>query len=386
MIFKKNMSLSEAAELIRGVSFQRGEGKSTTQTNHLPVIRAGNIQDELNLNEDLIWVPQKNISKKQQIKKNDLIMCTSSGSAEIVGKCARSECDWQGSFGAFCVGIRARQKICDAAYLFYYFRSPIFKNWSRKAGGANIKNIRKSELEEFNIPLPPLPEQKRISAILDKAGAIRRKRQQAIKLADEFLRATFLDMFGDPKAKNPKTQPVELGKIAHIVMGQSPKGDSYNTNGIGVPLLNGPAEFGIKYPKERQWTTEPKKYSKPGDILFCVRGATAGRLNLSDKEYCIGRGLAAIRPKGKISSEFIYKILEFMYQRFQESSDGSTFINISSNILNTLPVPDPSKTEEKQFTSIAKAIDILKNRNETSLKESETCFNSLTQRAFRGEL
>lgn len=75
-----------------------------------------------------------------------------------------------------------------------------------------------------------------------------------------------------------------------------------------------------------------------------------------------------------------------MYQHFQESSDGSTFINIPRNILNTLPVPDPSETEEKQFTSIAKIIEVLKTRNETSLKNSETCFNSLTQRAFRGEL
>ena len=71
------------------------------------------------------------------------------------------------------------------------------------AEGAAQPGVNSSKLKELEIPLPPLPEQKRIAAILDKAAAIRRKRQQAIQLADDFLRAVFLDMFGDP-VTNPK--------------------------------------------------------------------------------------------------------------------------------------------------------------------------------------
>ncbi len=85
-------------------------------------------------------------------------------------------------------------------------------SWTRKSLGANIKNIRKSELEQFKLPLPSLEEQKRIAAILDKADSLRRKRQQALQLADDFLRATFLDLFGDP-VTNPKGWPVKpLGR------------------------------------------------------------------------------------------------------------------------------------------------------------------------------
>jgi type I restriction enzyme S subunit len=92
------------------------------------------------------------------------------------------------------------------------------------------------------------------------------------------------------------TQPQSrLGTQSIIVMGQSPPGESYNKNGIGIPLLNGPTEFGPEHPIEQQWTTHPTQLCQRGDILFCVRGATAGRLNVADKEYCLGRGVAAIR-------------------------------------------------------------------------------------------
>jgi len=75
----------------------------------------------------------------------------------------------------------------------------------------------------------------------------------------------------------------ELGELAEILMGESPKGKTYNTSGDGVPLLNGPAEFGRKFPTAVQWTTAPTRIANPGDILFCVRGNTTGRMNMADR-------------------------------------------------------------------------------------------------------
>lgn len=90
---------------------------------------------------------------------------------------------------------------------------------------------------------------------------------------------------------------IKLSDIAEITMGQSPKSGDCNNEGIGEPLLNGPTEFGEVHPYPTQFTTNMKKASKKGDVLFCVRGSTAGRMNWSDKEYAIGRGIAAISPK-----------------------------------------------------------------------------------------
>jgi len=101
-------------------------------------------------------------------------------------------------------------------------------------------------------------------------------------------------------------------------MGQSPAGDTYNAAGIGIPLLNGPTEFGAVYPTARQWTTSPTKMCRRGDILFCVRGATAGRTNIADKDYCLGRGLAAIRVRqDRFDGRFLHHVVAAGYARFQ---------------------------------------------------------------------
>jgi len=89
-------------------------------------------------------------------------------------------------------------------YFYYYLGSPVVKNQlAARAAGAVVKNLNSEIVRELEIPLPPLKEQKRIAAILGKADSLRRKRQQAIQLADQFLHAVFLDMFGDP-VTNPK--------------------------------------------------------------------------------------------------------------------------------------------------------------------------------------
>ncbi|HBN9475757.1 MULTISPECIES: restriction endonuclease subunit S [Pseudomonas aeruginosa group] len=103
-------------------------------------------------------------------------------------------------------------KTLDTRYLFYFMDKYVERLRELSIGGV-IKYIKLGMLTDAEIPLPPLPEQKRIAAILDKADAIRRKRQQAIQLADDLLRAVFLDMFGDP-VTNPKGWPAaELGSL-----------------------------------------------------------------------------------------------------------------------------------------------------------------------------
>ncbi|ROL60439.1 hypothetical protein D9V86_09390, partial [Bacteroidetes/Chlorobi group bacterium ChocPot_Mid] len=215
---------------------------------------------------------------------------------------------------------------------------------------------------------------------------IRQKRKKALQLCDDYLRSVFLDMFGDP-VSNPKGLPIGiLEDIAIINMGQSPDGRSYNDRGQGIPLLNGPVEFGAKYPVERQWTSQPTKLCKKGDILFCVRGATAGRMNLSDKEYCIGRGLAAISEKKSNYLEYIFFVLRHNYNHFQTTSNGSTFINISKDQINNLKIIIPDKKMIKVFSNVSKKTEELKTKMQTQLEEAENLFASLMQGAFRGEM
>ncbi len=150
-----------------------------------------------------------------------------------------------------------------------------------------------------------------------------------------------------------------FGKCAEIVAGQSPKGDTYNTGGEGKPLLNGPAEFGARTPTAVQWTSKPTKFAQKDDILFCVRGNTTGRMNIADSEYCIGRGLAAIRQvEGKTTTPFVYFLLCLLRPSIYAiaTAGGSTFPNISKSTLSEFEVGLPPLPEQKKIAHILSTV------------------------------
>jgi type I restriction enzyme S subunit len=253
-------------------------------------------------------------------------------------------------------------------------------------GGVGLKHVTRGVVEELELPLPPLAEQRRIAEVLDRAEALRAKRRAALAHLDTLTQAIFLDLFGDPFAD--RENPVRLGEVAEVLMGQSPPGSSYNTTGHGTPLLNGPTEFGERHPIAKQWTAIPTRLCETGDILFCVRGATAGRLNRADKTYCLGRGLAAIRPRKGVSTnkEFLFAVLDRYYDYLQAKGVGSTFININRDELEALPIPKAQHDKAEALARRVAAVEKLKTAHRASLAELDALFAALQHRAFRGEL
>lgn len=170
-----------------------------------------------------------------------------------------------------------------------------------------------------------------------------------------------------------------LSDIAEIVMGQSPLGETTNTLGKGKPLLNGPTEFGIKNPLAVQYTIDSRKNSKIDDLLFCVRGSTTGKMNWSDKEYSIGRGLASIRhKKGKEYRYFLKGVIDFNLDLILSSATGSTFPNVSKDQLNDLEIQVPPLPEQQAIASVLSSlddkIDLLHRQNKTLEAMAETLF------------
>lgn len=150
----------------------------------------------------------------------------------------------------------------------------------------------------------------------------------------------------------------ELHQVATIIMGLSPKGDTYNNDGEGTPLLNGPTEFGEINPTAQKWTTDPKRLSKKNDILFCVRGST-GRMNWSDREYCIGRGLCAIRSKTEdlIDTCYIFYSLKYNLSKLLSVQTGSVFPNLSKKDIFNFKIYWPDSTIRKSITTHLKQLD-----------------------------
>ncbi len=271
------------------------------------------------------------------------------------------------------------KQMLDVDYLCY---SIMFYDVSKLISGTTRAKLNQAALRKMEIPLPALNVQKHIADTLDKTQEIIDGYKKQLAELDNLIKAIFYEMFGDPFDKMDTQTKIPLSNVTDIVMGQSPRGDSYNNEGFGTPLLNGPTEFGEISPNEKQWTNEPTKLCSKDDILFCVRGATAGRMNIADKQYCIGRGLAAIRAKDTEAREYIYSYLELMYDYFQSTSNGSTFINISKNQLENMPIIYPSKEGKFRFSKIATKIEEHKAIVKQAITESENLFNSLMRECF----
>lgn len=215
-------------------------------------------------------------------------------------------------------------------------------------------------LREFSISFPnDKIEQQAIAKVLRTIQFAIQTRQCEIELERE-RKAALMHLLIKTDEIEQSWRPEKLGKVTIITMGQSPPGETYNTSGNGLPLINGPAEFGREFPTPVQWTTMPTKICKVGDILFCVRGNTTGRMNIADQEYCIGRGIAAIRGIPDISdTTFIKYLLE------KESSSlyniavggGSTFPNIGGNQLKGYSIFLPSLPEQQEIASVLHACD-----------------------------
>lgn len=151
---------------------------------------------------------------------------------------------------------------------------------------------------------------------------------------------------------------IRLDEIAAIKMGQSPQGTYCNNLGEGTPLLNGPSEFNEFYPIPVQYTTEVKRLCEKGEILFCVRGSTTGRMNWADREYALGRGLASISHKlGKEYNHFLKYLIQTNLDSILKLTSGSTFPNLTGDMLNSFEFVIPEKHIQKQISKFLLQLD-----------------------------
>lgn len=171
-----------------------------------------------------------------------------------------------------------------------------------------------------------------------------------------------------------------LSEIVEIEMGQSPKGVSTNTDEVGLPLLNGPTEFGSHHPTPVQFTTDPKKIAEKNDLLFCVRGSTTGRMNWADQRYAIGRGIAAFRHKhGSHYKYFLKGLIDFNLDNILSIATGSTFPNIGRKQLSGFEVKIPDLPTQRQIAAILSSLD---DKIELNLQMNQTLEN-MAQAIFK---
>jgi type I restriction enzyme, S subunit len=307
---------------------------------------------------------------------------------------------YKGKFEAYqrtyILEVSERAKL-DSRYLYYFMSKYVEKLREMSIGGV-IKYIKLGMLTDAEIPLPPLAEQKRIAAILDKADAIRRKRQQAINLADDFLRATFLDMFGDP-VTNPKGW--EERPLKRLII----QGDKINYGVVqpgkdypgGVPIVRVGDLLNGKITRSSLKLIDPaidqchKKSRLAGDEILIACVGSIGKVALTDKMLCdcnIARAVARVRPDKTLSRYYLAKFLEtpFLQRYFLKETRTVSQPTLNINLIENAPILLPPKELQEEYDKIYLHVMRMTKKTSELVDSSIDIFNSLTQRAFRGEL
>jgi type I restriction enzyme S subunit len=180
-------TVGEITTLIRGITYNKEQAAKSPLPDFKPVLRANNINGTLNF-DDLVFVPQSLIGSEQLIKTGDIIFAMSSGSKHLVGKSARARFDFDGSYGAFCGLLRAHEYM-DKDFLYYVFQNNKFRRLiSEVAKGSNINNLKREHILDFEIALPPLPEQHRIVAKIEELFSELDKGVENLKAAQAQLK------------------------------------------------------------------------------------------------------------------------------------------------------------------------------------------------------
>ncbi|MFI8749969.1 restriction endonuclease subunit S [Vreelandella lionensis] len=311
------------------------------------------------------------------------------------GKCLRpGQISNQVGFGSteFHV-LRADEKLLDPDYLFYMIWSKQFRFLGEKSmsGAAGQKRVSTDFLTRFEIPLPPLEEQKRIATILDKADAIRRKRQQAIQLADEFLRAVFLDMFGPRVCKD--SWPLVTFEVVTRVDAPmvDPRDDQYlDMLHIGPDRIEKHTGRLLPALTAREESLISKKFLFDDSyVLYSKIRPYLRKVALPDFVGLCSADMYPIRPNnGAMTREYLWQLLlSDEFTQYTESLPARANIpKLNRFELGSFSFKLPPIDLQKKFSEIFNCYSDVLKANESGLDSSNEMFASLSQKAFSGNL
>ena len=246
-----------------------------------------------------------------------------------------------------------------------------------------VPGLNRNTAYQQDISFPPLPEQKAIAEVLssldDKIDLLTRQNKTLEDIAQAYFRKWFIE-----DACN-KWEVGKLGDEFNITMGQSPRGETYNDLKIGLPFFQGKAEFGFRFPLEKQYCSEPIKIAEKFDTLLSVR-APVGALNMAMYRCCIGRGLAVpIHKKGyKHYTFYKMKSLQEVFDTFDD--DGTVFGSISREKFLSIDNVIPPEKLVCSFDNFARHIDLKIYENTIQIRTLAKLRDTLLPKLINGEI
>lgn len=398
------MKLVPLIQIVDNMSCAYGDEVGANEIT-LSVAKVSNIDAAGNFHNDFeLRSFTKSQAKRLVCKNGDLLVVKSSGSKTNVlsGKTAicGKEHDGRLVSSNFLIRLRPKKDLAAPKYLWHFLNSQLSKEFVLKVvGTTTYPNLKWSTYSEHPIPLPPLAEQERISSILDKADAIRRKRQAAIKLADDFLRATFLDMFGDPLTNSRKWVMMPLESFCSDIVDCPHSTPIYSNDETSFPCIrSSDLQDGHLFLENTKYVSldvylDRISRIKPesGDIIYCREGARLGNLAIVPEGLtpCLGQRTMLFRTnRHEASPNFLLTLL---------NSDGIKNIvfgkiigaaapRVNVKDLKELCIIKPPVELQKNYELIALKHRRIRQQSQEHLNLGSRTFQSLTQRAFQGEL
>ena len=354
------------------------EGENGTK-----VIRTTNFTNTGILN--LVDVVERKIDiekhKNKLLKSGDIIIEKSGGSPnQPVGRVVIFENNNNEKY--FCnnfTSVLRPKKILYGKYALYmmkdlYNKKTVLKFQNKTTGIINLK--LNDYLNNVNVEIPDLKIQEKIIEVLDKSQELINKRKTQIEALDELVKSQFIEMFGDPIINSKKLPMKPLGEICNMKAGKSIKAkDIYEVRHEGMyPCYGGNGLRGYT-----------EMYTHEGKIpLIGRQGALCGNVQYTEGKFYATEHAIVTQPKVQINTCWLYIMLREMNLNRLASGAAQPGLNVSTLI--PMKVIFPPIELQNQFADFVKQVDKLKFEMENSLKELEDNFNSLMQRAFKGEL
>lgn len=372
------LPLADVCDFRRGLTYKKSDEVEFSRN---VVLRANNINlSDHTLNFDDLRCILTAIPDEKKVKGGSLLICTASGSKSHLGKVAYIDSDLDYGFGGFMAMITPRRDL-DPKYLFFLMTSPDFKGHLGKVtDGANINNLKFSDIKDFPVPVPPLPEQRRIVGILDQAfeGIAKAKAKAELNMANakELIESELHVSLSatDGWKSSTLAETCEMYQPKTISAKEMIKDGAYPVFGA-----NGQIGFYDKYNHE-----EP-------EILVTCRGATCGTVNVSLARSWVTGNAMVVRPKNKdISKEFLKWALIGQVDLLS-SITGSAQPQITRSSLNPLQLhyPEDKVTQDK----LCERMKLLSNYAEkiSQIYRSKICEiknlrTTLLHQAFSGNL
>ena len=359
---------------IRGVSYKPSDLHDSLNKNSIILLRANNINNGKINFEDVVYVDKSKVSETQVLRKNDILICASSGSKKLVGKAASFNESIECTFGAFCKVIRPRNIL--GSYLSAFFQSEYYRfHISQLANGANINNIKNEHINSFSIPERSFEEQKEISYKVSSLNGIIESYNRELDLLDELIKARFVEMFGDPMINPYKWKVINISEVlrAKASNGFFSRRDDYCDDGnvkvLGVAnVVNRMYSQVVDLPRTNANERDIEKFEvKYGDMLFCRSSLVAE-----------GIGKASIIPEGvqtnilfechvirlpldldKCVPEFLQTLstTKFFRNQIISKSKTATMTTIGQDGILKTNIILPPLEKQKEYYNFVKQID-----------------------------